>query len=94
MKRAVALRYEADDYAPVIVSAGDGALAERIEQAAEQWGIPVVRDVPLATALSELQVGEEIPEALYDAVAAVLNELSCGRAGPLTGRPAPGRSLS
>jgi type III secretion system FlhB-like substrate exporter len=77
MKRAVALRYaEDDDQAPVVVSAGDGSLAERIERAARDYGVPVVRDVPLADALSELRVGDEIPEALYDAVAAVLNELA------------------
>lgn len=76
MKRAVALRYdEAIDLAPVVVAGGDGALALMIERAAADYGIPVVRDVPLAAALSELQVGEEIPEALYEAVAIVLREL-------------------
>jgi type III secretion system FlhB-like substrate exporter len=39
----------------------------------------VVRDVPLALALSELQVGDQIPEALYEAVGAILNELAAGR---------------
>jgi type III secretion system FlhB-like substrate exporter len=33
-----------------------------------------VRDVPLAKALSELEVGDEIPEALYEAVAEILKE--------------------
>jgi type III secretion system FlhB-like substrate exporter len=80
MKRAVALRYDRDiDYAPVVVSAGDGALAEEIERAARDYGIPIVRDVPLASALSELKVGEQIPEALYDAVSALLNELAATR---------------
>jgi flagellar biosynthesis protein len=77
MKRAVAIRYDKnDDYAPVVVSTGEGGLAEAIERAAVDCGIPVVRDVPLAQALSELTVGEQIPEALYDAVAIVLNELA------------------
>jgi len=77
MKRAVALRYDQDaDYAPVVVSAGDGALAEAIERAAIDYGVPVVRDVPLTTALSELSVGDQIPETLYDAVAELLNELA------------------
>ncbi len=79
MRRAVALRYGEDDYAPVVVSAGDGTLAEEIERAAHDYGVPVVRDVPLAEALFELQVGDTIPEALYDAVAAVLNELAATR---------------
>lgn len=77
MKRAIALRYELDaDRAPVVVSAGDGALADQIERAALDYGVPVVRDVPLAEALDELEVGDEIPEALYDAMAAILNELA------------------
>jgi flagellar biosynthesis protein len=77
VKRAVALRYDQDaDYAPVVVSAGEGALAEQIERAAVDYGVPVVRDVPLASALAELAVGDQIPEVLYDAVATLLNELA------------------
>ena len=34
---------------------------------------PVVRNVPLAHALNKVELGEEIPEELYDAVAEVLN---------------------
>ncbi len=76
MKRAVALRYADADEAPVVVSRGEGDLALRIERAALDYGVPVVRDIPLADALTELQVGEPIPEALYDAVAAILRELA------------------
>lgn len=77
MRRAVALRYdETLDDAPVVVSAGDGELAFRIERAARDFGVPVVRDVPLARALIELRVGESVPEALYDSIAAILNELA------------------
>jgi type III secretion protein U len=75
---ACALRYDEKegDEAPVVVASGDGELAQRIVRAAEEWGVPVVRDVPLARALVELQVGEVIPEALYEAVAEVLREIS------------------
>jgi len=77
VKRAVALSYEADLHdAPVVVSSGEGDLAERIERMARDHGIAVVRDLPLAEALSELQVGEPIPEALYQAVAAILSEIA------------------
>ena len=76
---ACALRYQTTsddereaDGAPVVVANGEGDLAQQIIRAARDYGIPVVRDVPLARALSELAVGDEIPEALYEAVAEIL----------------------
>jgi flagellar biosynthesis protein FlhB len=73
---ATALRYaEGEDDAPRVLAKGDGALAKQIVAAAEDWGVPVVRDVPLARALVELEVGDEIPEALYEGVAEVLRAL-------------------
>ncbi len=79
MKRAVALRYGDADESPVVVSSGEGDLALRIERVARDHGVPVVEDVPLATALAELHVGDPIPEALYEAVATILRELAAGR---------------
>jgi type III secretion system FlhB-like substrate exporter len=82
VKRAVALQYQdASQEAPVVVSSGDGDLAERIERAARDYGVPIVRDVPLAAALRELALGDAIPEALYESVAAILGELASGRMG-------------
>jgi type III secretion system FlhB-like substrate exporter len=76
MKRAIALRYDDDvaerHGAPLVVSSGEGALADRIERAARAYGVPVVRDVPLARALSDLAEGDAIPESLYEPVAAIL----------------------
>jgi type III secretion protein U len=74
---ACALRYadKDGDEAPVVVASGEGDLAERIVRAAREAGVPVVRDVPLARALVELEVGSSIPEALYQAVAEVLREV-------------------
>lgn len=74
---ACALRYAASadgsgDAAPVVVASGEGDLAARILEAARAYGVPVVRDVPLARALVELAIGDEIPEALYEAVAEIL----------------------
>jgi flagellar biosynthesis protein FlhB len=73
---ACALRYLADDTedAPRVVAQGRGDLARRMIDAARAYGIPVVRDVPVARALSELEVGDEIPEQLYEAVAEILRE--------------------
>lgn len=70
---AVALRYdESECDAPYIVALGreEDALAIRTE--AKALGIPVVRDVPLARSLIHYELGEEVPEELYQAAAAVL----------------------
>jgi flagellar biosynthetic protein FlhB len=74
---ACALRYEAKegDEAPVVVASGEGDFAARIVSAAREAGVPIVRDVPLARALAELEVGVAIPEALYQAVAEILREV-------------------
>jgi flagellar biosynthesis protein FlhB len=73
---ATALRYEAEqDDAPTVIAQGEGDLAQRLIEAAHAYGVPVVRDVPIARALRELTLGEQIPEALYEAVAEVLREL-------------------
>jgi type III secretion protein U len=81
---ACALRYDEKegDEAPVVVASGEGDLAQRIVREAEACGVPVVRDVPLARALVELQVGEVIPEALYEAVAEVLREIASPEPAP------------
>lgn len=73
---AVAVKYDRDaDAAPVVVAKGERLLAERIKQVARESGVPIYRDVGLARALNELPEGEEIPEALYEAVAELLRVL-------------------
>jgi flagellar biosynthesis protein FlhB len=70
---AVALRYESDKGAPRVVAKGAGAVAARIRETAREARVPLVEDVPLARALhSACEVGQEIPAALYQAVAHVL----------------------
>lgn len=73
---ACALRYDEEDgdLAPVLLAAGRGELAAAIVQAARQYNVPVLQDVPLARALAELEVGVAIPESLYEAVAEILRE--------------------
>ncbi|MCS7158852.1 MAG: EscU/YscU/HrcU family type III secretion system export apparatus switch protein [Gemmatales bacterium] len=71
---AVALRYERQTMsAPKVVAKGAGTLAERILDIARQHFIPILERPPLAQALFRLvPVGQEIPPALYLAVAEVL----------------------
>ncbi len=74
---AVALRHDrAREEAPRVVAKGTGLAAARIRSAARRSAVPIVRDVALARALHRLaDVGDEIPEELYEAAAAVLAHL-------------------
>ncbi len=68
-QKAVALKYNPDkNGAPVIVASGMGYLAERITETAMQAGVPVYEDDSLATLLTQLQLGSEIPAELYQAI--------------------------
>jgi flagellar biosynthetic protein FlhB len=70
---AVALRYaEQEMPAPRVVARGQRLVAEKIKQIAKQRGIPIIRNVPLARALVDLELDEEVPAELYEAVAEVL----------------------
>ncbi|RKG97407.1 flagellar biosynthesis protein FlhB [Corallococcus sp. CA053C] len=71
---AIAIKYDKQaDGAPRIVAKGMRLKAEKIKEIAKQYGIPVMRNVSLAHALYRVDVGQEVPEELYDAVAEVLN---------------------
>ncbi len=68
-KKAVALKYDENkNAAPVIVASGMGYMAERIVEAAGESGIPIYEDNSLATVLTQLNLGAEIPPELYQAV--------------------------
>ena len=72
-RRAAALRYEAGaDAAPRVVAAGKGLVAERILAEARAAGVPIRDDAALAEALAGLDLGTEVPESLYRAVAEAL----------------------
>ena len=71
-RKATALSYELGETAPRVVATGRGQIAERIIAAAQESGIPVKSDPALANALAALDLGEEVPEALYRAVAETL----------------------
>jgi flagellar biosynthetic protein FlhB len=70
---AVALRYGPDAPAPVVVAKGMDVLALKIRAVAADSGVPVVPDPPLARSLhGSVEVGQTIPEELYQAVAHLL----------------------
>ncbi|MCL2538977.1 MAG: EscU/YscU/HrcU family type III secretion system export apparatus switch protein [Oscillospiraceae bacterium] len=66
--KAVALRYEDSDVAPIVVASGLGYMAQKIIEVAADNNIPVYEDTSLATVLSQFQLGQEIPEELYQAI--------------------------
>jgi flagellar biosynthesis protein len=68
---AVALDYEAGR-APRVLASGRGYISEKIIDVAQEHGIPLQKNPALASALSKLELEEEIPEQLYKAVAQVL----------------------
>lgn len=68
---AVALHYNGRG-APRVVAKGGGDVAERIIETAREHNVPLQEDAALASALSRLDLGREIPRELYVAVAHVL----------------------
>ena len=71
-KTAVALEYEPGDQAPKVIATGQGYLAEKILEVAEEADVPIHKDEKLARSLSVLDIGEYIPPELYSIVAEVL----------------------
>jgi flagellar biosynthesis protein FlhB len=69
---ACALRYEEGDAAPVMVASSRAEGAEALVREAWRWGVVVEENAEVARALIDLGAGNEIPEALYDAVAEIL----------------------
>ncbi len=75
---AVALQYDAMVApAPLVLAKGMNKVAERIKEVARENNIPIEQNVPLAQALyKQVEIGETIPEELFQAVAAILAKLN------------------
>lgn len=72
-RAAVALKSDLEvGQTPIVTAAGRGKVAEEIIGAAREHGVPVHEDAALVGVLSQVQIGEEIPEALYRVVAELL----------------------
>jgi flagellar biosynthesis protein len=73
VRKAAALRYDKDrDAVPKVVASGRGGVADRIVETAVEAEIPIVEDAALVSALLMLELGDEIPVGLYQAVAKIL----------------------
>ena len=68
---AVALHYDRTG-APRVVAKGKGTIGAKIIEVAKEHNIPIEENEVLAGALSNVELGDEIPAELYKAVAEVL----------------------
>jgi flagellar biosynthetic protein FlhB len=70
---SVALRYDSERLAPVVVAKGKDNIAFKIRELARDAGVAIVPDPPLARTLhASVEVGQMIPEELFQAVAQLL----------------------
>ncbi len=71
LQKAVALFYDGRG-APQVTAKGTGAEAEAIVALAQQHGVPLCDNPALVELLAQIEVGEQVPEALYIAVAHII----------------------
>ena len=70
---AISLKYERGiDNAPRVTAKGKGAIADKIIALAEEQSIPIKKDKDLMELLEKIDIGQDIPEALYKVVAELL----------------------
>ena len=68
---AVALEYDGET-APKVTAKGMDDVADKIIDIATEYGIPLQKDDGLVDVLSQMDLGDEIPENLYRAIAEVI----------------------
>ena len=71
VQKAVALFYDGKN-TPTVTAKGTGAIAENIMAIAQEHGVPLCDNSALVELLVQLELGDEIPEALYIAVAYII----------------------
>jgi len=71
-KKAVSIKYTQNDFAPKITAKGKNKIAEEILKLAKENDIPIYEDRDLIEILYTMDVGYEIPETLYKAIAEIL----------------------
>lgn len=71
-KKAVALKYREEDIAPKIIAKGKGVTANKILEVGKEKDIVVYEDKNLIDNLLKLELNEEIPPELYEAVSEII----------------------
>lgn len=72
VRKAAALRYESNYSAPIVTAAGMGYIADKIIEKAEENNVAIVQDEYLADMLNKVDIGDSIPQDLYEAVAKII----------------------
>ena len=70
--KAAALEYDSTYKAPIVTALGVGEVADRIVEKAYENDVPVVENEELAELLQNVNIGECIPNELYDTVAKII----------------------
>lgn len=71
-RRAAAIKYEENLAAPIVTASGIGIIADNIIENAKENKVPIVYNKELTDLLCNVDIGEEIPSDLYEAVAHVI----------------------
>jgi len=71
-KRTIALTYNENYMAPIVSAKGIGYVADNIIRIASENKVPVILDEEMANLLTSLDIGDCIPEELYQAIAEIL----------------------
>ncbi|MFK0089444.1 EscU/YscU/HrcU family type III secretion system export apparatus switch protein [Pseudomonas sp. NPDC090755] len=70
-RQAIALSYDGDQ-APTLSAKGEDALAEAILAIAREHEVPIYENADLVRLLARMELGEQIPEALYLTIAEII----------------------
>ena len=69
---ANALKYDEGETAPKVVAKGKGYIAKKIIETAKENDVTIYKNEKLAKQLENLNLGQAIPQELYEVVAEVL----------------------
>ncbi|ADL50443.1 EscU/YscU/HrcU family type III secretion system export apparatus switch protein [Clostridium cellulovorans] len=72
IRKAAALKYEQGYESPIVAAQGVGYVAEKIVEKADENDVPIVYNKEMADLLTNVDVGDSIPEELYAAVAEIM----------------------